>query len=295
MTKTSGQIFSDIEKQKLEIAIREQNLKLLKAREEESKTNSRIRKLLDEYAELKKGNEDLLKAREATTKGVALVNKELNKVKKELASFTASLESKREELRQEEEDIIKERKINSEREDYLNTLKKDLDASTTSLELRIKKSEDLAKKANKEKLEAEKRLREATAKESAVASREDRFSNAIASVNKQQEDIKVKEALMRKDKEAIDSEKNYLAKCSSEIEKEQASIINKKVKLDRSIADYEEQKRVMEQKQASLDNNIEELKNDEGRIEVTRLKVVKLINDNKSISELGKLKAELLK
>jgi len=81
----------------------------------------------------------------------------------------------------------------------------------------------------------------------------------------------------------------------NDLEKEREKILTTQAELNIAIENMNKEKVKMIAKQKSLANNISELKHEENRIEILQLRVVKIINDNKTIQELQKLRKELLK
>jgi hypothetical protein len=85
---------------------------------------------------------------------------------------------------------------------------------------------------------------------------------------------------------------------SSEVETTtDAASLAKELKSDKGLTKTKKVEKEHDKaklKQRSWDNKIADLKNEENRVEIVRLRVLKLVNENKTIKELEELRKELL-
>lgn len=98
-----------------------------------------------------------------------------------------------------------------------------------------------------------------------------------------------------KDRAALKDEINSHIRQKKELEADQEKLLTLQVELKMKIDAAEKDNAKAKQFQVSWTNKIADLKNEENRVEILRLRVLKMINDNKSIKELAELRKELLK
>jgi tryptophan 2,3-dioxygenase len=98
-----------------------------------------------------------------------------------------------------------------------------------------------------------------------------------------------------KDRAALKDEINSHIRQKKDLEADQEKILSLQVDLKVKIDAAEKDHARAKQLQVSWTNKIADLKNEENRVEILRLRVLKMINDNKSIKELAELRKELLK
>ena len=98
-----------------------------------------------------------------------------------------------------------------------------------------------------------------------------------------------------KDRAALKDEINSHIRQKKELESDQGKLLNLQVELKVKIDAAEKDHAKAKQLQVSWTNKIADLRNEENRVEILRLRILKMINDNKSIKELAELRKELLK
>ena len=247
-----------------------------------------------ENIDLEQKNEQLKKSYEENMARRAVLSQELQSLKqkndeldKKLGFRVMDVESKENENRKQADENKRKAVEVAKEDDRVKALAQEVDLKWKSLD-------DKEKMAVAEQESAQSLSREVTKRLNALEIDEIKFQRKLERIRELEEALRVKITEAEREKEILAGKIKQQENKIKDVEKEEAEVVKTRAKFNIAIDETNVEKAEMIRRQHSLTANIRELKNEENRIELFRLRVIKLINDNKDIKELEALRKELL-